>query len=289
VQRKITPTLDSIKIQSFKNFEVIVIDDGSSDKTFDVLEEYTRNFNMNIIRQKNKGLGGARNAGIKASKGEYIAFLDADDLWKPEKLKQVHDTILAFKADLICHDEDCIRGGQIVSVLRHGPHIKYYDLLFKGNCLSPSAVTVRRQVLFDVGLFSEDRKGHGVEDYDLWMRLAKGGCVFHYLHKILGTYVLHSNNMSVENDFYHKINYVFEKHVAFLEDKDIQITRLIKQTRGVNFMKIGWSAMKNRDFSTAMIFYCKAINIKGALPGITFVLLSQMIKILFRKIRILKL
>ena len=82
--RWIGETIDSVQSQTYKNYEIIVIDDGSVDSTREVLEKYIKN--INYIYQDNKGVSSARNHGIKISAGEYIAFLDNDDIWLPDKL-----------------------------------------------------------------------------------------------------------------------------------------------------------------------------------------------------------
>ena len=85
VEKYIKKCLDSVFNQSFKDYEVIVVNDGTEDRSMDIVEKY----DVNIINQKNSGLSSARNAGVKKSKGEYIIFLDSDDYWEEDLLKEI--------------------------------------------------------------------------------------------------------------------------------------------------------------------------------------------------------
>jgi len=168
----IRETLDSVLAQTYPNIEVVVVDDGSTDDTPVILKEYLKR--IKVIRQENKGLSSARNAGILAARGELIAFVDADDLWLPQKIeKQVNlfekDPQLGFAYTGISHFgpgsnrvRPCIRPKFYKGyILRH---------LFNYPFIAVSSVMVRKVCLDKVGLF--DSKNPSTQDYDLWMRLA---------------------------------------------------------------------------------------------------------------------
>lgn len=187
-------TLATVAAQTFADFEVIVVDDGSSDDTKAVVDRFLKEKGLRglCIRQENKKIAGARNTGIRAAAADLIAFLDHDDLWFPEKLAR---TLAEFDAhpdvDLVCHNENIIKDGALVRVSRNGPLVEdmYERLLFEGNALSPSAVTVRKSKLLEAGLFRENPEFNTVEDYDLWMRLARIGRI-RFLDDVLGEYQL---------------------------------------------------------------------------------------------------
>ena len=82
----IAQTIKSVKDQSYKNNDLIVVDDGSTDKTYSIIKDLQKSYSFKIIRQKNKGQGAARNAGIYQSKSKYLCFLDADDIWAANRL-----------------------------------------------------------------------------------------------------------------------------------------------------------------------------------------------------------
>ena len=182
-------TLDSVVSQTFTDYEIIVVDDGSTDGTYEKVNlwaEQHSTVKLKIVRQANKGIGGARNTAIRHTNGVFAAFLDADDVWLEQKLEFIANYIKANpSADLICHDIWFQSHKKGKKPMTFGPHTTYKDLLFKGNSISTSATVVRRQKILDVDGFSEDMRFNAVEDYDLWLRLARAGCRIEYLHEIL--------------------------------------------------------------------------------------------------------
>jgi len=163
--------IDSVLGQDFSDFELIVVDDGSTDDTPALLQSYGAR--LRAIRQENRGVSAARNAGIRAARGSLIALLDSDDEWLPGKLIA---QVAYFEDDseaLICQTEEIwIRNGVRVNPGKR--HRKEGGMIFErslGLCLvSPSAVMMRRSLLDEVGLFDESLPA--CEDYDLWLRIA---------------------------------------------------------------------------------------------------------------------
>ena len=163
--------IDSVLAQDYTEFELIVVDDGSSDHTSDVLDSY-RNV-IKVLSQQNKGVSAARNRGIAKASGKFIAFLDSDDLWLPQKLSRQVEFFNTTPDALICQTEEVwIRNG-----LRANPkkrHKKPSGMIFEPSlalCLvSPSAVMIRRSLLEIVGNFDETLPA--CEDYDLWLRIS---------------------------------------------------------------------------------------------------------------------
>jgi len=251
----IANTLESVCIQTYSDFEVIVVNDGSTDSSLDIVKSYLGRLPLKIISQKNSGLGAARNTGIDMASGEFIAFLDADDLWFDNKLQTVYSFIKKQHGDVdvVCHSEEMKRKKISLGVLKHGPYTSYEDLLFKGNSLSPSATCVRKKMLEEVGLFSLDKKGHGVEDWDLWLKLARKNAKIYYIEDVLGVYVLYGDNMSEAPEFHKKGRYVFESHVAKLDNVTADIALKIKGARAVHDIYSMQSYIANNKFSLAII------------------------------------
>ena len=169
-KRFVTEAVESVRRQTFADFELIVVDDGSTDGTGEMLAGVP---GVRLIEQPNRGVSSARNAGITASAGRWIAFLDSDDLWKPEKLaRQVEFHRLDPDAWISQTEEIWIRNGRRRNPARK--HKKAGGWIFR-QCLplcvvSPSAVMMRRELFDEVGLFDESLPA--CEDYDLWLRVS---------------------------------------------------------------------------------------------------------------------
>ncbi len=193
-ERFIGPTIESALAQTYSSVEIIVVDDGSTDAT----QEAVRRFGDRVryLRQSNQGGAAARNQGISAARGDWVAFLDQDDLWLPEKLERQAAVFLAEPSTVVCftrwshiddqgnpmmHGSTAERDGLLDSVSRQArplaggavllPEQPFTVALVK-RCLvnSCSGVVARKSVLAEVGGF--DAGLRGPDDWDLWMRLA---------------------------------------------------------------------------------------------------------------------
>ena len=160
--------VSSVLAQEYPEKEVIVVDDGSTDGS----HEEVRGMPVRYIRKENGGISSARNAGIRATEGDYVAFLDVDDLWLKGKLASQIALMERVGYDISYTDEIWIRNGKRINQkLRHR---KYSGWIFE-HCLplciiSPSSVVIRREVFEVAGLFDE---GLAVcEDYDMWLRIS---------------------------------------------------------------------------------------------------------------------
>ncbi len=163
--------IDSVLAQEFKDFELIVVDDGSTDNTGEILDSYEQG--LIVVRQSNKGVSAARNRGIDAAEGRLVAFLDSDDLWLPRKLSSQVDFFNTNPAAVINQTEEIwVRNG--VRVNPKTRHHKFSGMIFKRSlalCLViPSAVMMKRSLFDEVGVF--DEKLPACEDYDLWLRIS---------------------------------------------------------------------------------------------------------------------
>ena len=162
--------LSSVARQTRLPDEVVLVDDGSTDKTAEQVEG--RFPEVRVLRQANRGVSAARNLGIRSTSAEWLAFLDSDDEWLPEKLERQLSALESQPDHRICHtDEIWIRNGN--RVLQRRVHQKHGGWIFR-HCLplcaiSPSSVLVRRDLLEEVGLFDEQLAV--CEDYDLWLRI----------------------------------------------------------------------------------------------------------------------
>ena len=162
--------LASVLAQTYQDFEVIVVDDGSTDGTEEIVRAFPE---TRYIFQENRGVSAARNVGVARSNGEWLAFLDSDDLWQPSKLAIQIEFFTAQPHARICQTEELwLRNG--VRVNPHTKHRKPSGDIFARSlhlCLvSPSATMMRRELFESAGGFDEALPA--CEDYDLWLRIA---------------------------------------------------------------------------------------------------------------------
>ena len=234
-ERFIRQALDSVAKQTFTGYEIVVVDDGSTDGTAREIEAWAEAnpaITLLLVRQSNGGIGAARNVGVRAARGQYVAFLDADDVWAERKLEiMVLHAQQLQAAELLCHDEWLVEDGRRRG-LRHGPYTTYRQLLFKGNSLSTSATVVTRAAVLNVGGFSEDPRFNGVEDYELWLRLAQSGCRIAYRHEPLGTYSVGSHGVTsrLEEHYAHCLN-VLQAHFESWRPQNAYYRYLMRKRR----------------------------------------------------------
>lgn len=195
--------IDSIKKQTFKNYEVIIIDNSSADGTYEKIREI-KDSRFRIYTIKNNGiLAKSRNLGIKKSKSNWIAFLDSDDWWKCNKLeycyKKINKNVDFIYHDLILKSETfkLFYKKKINSRILKKPIL--LDLLTNGNAIANSSVVVRRKLLNKIGGISECKFLPAAEDYNTWLRISQITENFLYLPKSLGFYFLQENSMSSKN------------------------------------------------------------------------------------------
>ena len=163
--------VESVLKQSFHDFELCVVDDGSEDDTVEILDSIPGSFNTLRLKE-NTGVSHARNCGIRSTDSEWIAFLDSDDVWHPQKLeKQIDATFDRPEHLLHFTDEIWIRNGKRINPkFRHQKREGWiYQPSLELCLMAPSTVLLKRELLEQCGLFDEELPV--CEDYDLWLRI----------------------------------------------------------------------------------------------------------------------
>jgi glycosyltransferase involved in cell wall biosynthesis len=196
-------SLQSVLCQTYSNFEVIVINDASTDNTDQVIAEFSDPRILYFVHSRNRYAAAARNTGIRASTGEYIAFLDVDDVYDPKKLEiqvaymQAHPEVGLSYSSRIEMDEN--KNWLTVSHVQAEVMLK--DLIM-GYPFAPTDVMMKREWVFKVGLFDENLEFHG-EDPDFHFKLALEGCIMKGVHQVLTYRRLYSKRMlrNLENVF----------------------------------------------------------------------------------------
>lgn len=193
----LSAAIQSVLDQTFSDWEAVIVNNYSEDETVEIVTSYD-DPRIRLVNFQNHGIiAAARNHGIGLAKGEFVAFLDSDDVWYPEKLKKCIEKLQEGN-DVVCHGEVWTKVGSSPRKVFYGPlrRTQYSSLLYDGNCLSTSAIVVRKTALDLVDGFCEDASMVTAEDYELWLRLAKVGYRFAFVDEILGEYCIHGGNLS---------------------------------------------------------------------------------------------
>ncbi len=192
--------IESVLKQTFKDWELFIVDDGSSDGTAEVVRTYLSDSRIKYVYQDNRGLPAARNTGLRASTGEYSQFLDADDLIHAEKLESQSRFLDNNPGvDVVFSDHVFFRGGASDTFIE--PHHRRLsgdikkDLL-AGDFIIVSSALTRRKVIDAVGGYDETLTS--TEDWDLWLRLILSGAVFVNTHGRMVFVRLHQSRMSTD-------------------------------------------------------------------------------------------
>ncbi len=190
-------TLRSVLAQTVSDWEAIVVNNYSDDNTVEVVESFDDQ-RLQLVNFHNNGIiAASRNIGIERAGAEWIAFLDSDDIWRPEKLERclaATDDAL----DVVGHGLVMFRNGETIRTILSGPEsrARYRNLLYGGSCMTPSAILIRKGLLERVGGFSEDGRHLTAEDYELWLKMARAGARFAFIPDLLTEYRVHESNAS---------------------------------------------------------------------------------------------
>ncbi len=262
----IRPTVSSVLGQTYREFELIVVDDGSTDDTAGVVESFGDD-RIVCLHVEHRERAVARNKGIAAAKGKYIAFLDADDLWLPRKLEkqlavlEANPEIGLVYGDLYYFDDatgqDVTFFGKTRSL--HRGEIALH-LLLKANFIQSPTVVVPKSVFHQVGLF--DPGLVPIEDWDMWLRIAAGYPI-DYVPEPLARYRLHQGFTSTANptlSLFESTCRLLDKAERAYGPRSWKVRRMIRLKRALAHYGYGVKLMENGAFRDARARFISAIR-----------------------------
>lgn len=262
-------TLDSVFSQTFSDYEVIVINDGSPD-TEELERELARFIDrINYVKQENRGASAARNAGLRTARGEFVAFLDADDLWLPSYLDEQVKFIRERNCDLVGADaevfSDSARDNKtymeaLMADAQPTGDVTFIGLLSAGQNLITSGVVVRREGVLEVGLFDEALRNS--QDFDLWLRLALHGTRMGYQRRVLLRYRSRDNSLSGDEVNVHlrelRVLEKVERSYALPAAKRAEVLAVIERRRALLEFELGKLYLARGEFNRACESFGKA-------------------------------
>ena len=269
-------TLDSVFAQTFADYEVIVVNDGSPDT--EELERTLARFidRISYIKQENRGASASRNAGLRAARGEFVAFLDADDLWLPNYLDEQIKFIREHGCDLVCADAEVFGDSSshektyMESLMPGAPltdKVTFPGLLSAEQSLITSGVVVRRTLVLEVGLFDEALRNS--QDFDLWLRLARSDARMSYQRRTLLRYRSRDNSLSGDEVNVHRrelrVLEKVERSYDLSPAERAEVGSVIESRRAVLEFELGKLYLARGEFARARESFGKANQFRRSL------------------------
>lgn len=215
----IKEAIDSVLNQTYNNLELIIIDNFSEDATREIIEGYGDD-RIRYAQFRNNGIiAASRNRGIEQARGQYVAFIDSDDVWLPEKVRLQVEAMQADQRRGISFGKfrvispDAVETGKIMGPKNPPEPDGLYARLIKANFIVSSSTLVLKKALDDVGLFDENPELRCSEDFDLWLRILRKYRPA-YVDEVVGIYRMHATNQSADDLRLKRALAVIDKHHA---------------------------------------------------------------------------
>jgi glycosyltransferase involved in cell wall biosynthesis len=261
----IEKAIDSVLAQTYQDFEIIVVDDGSTDNTKEIIETRYKD-KVRYFYQENKGAPVARNKGIRKSRGEYLTFLDADDWFAPENLK--------YKVKVLDNDADAgwvysdgyyvNKEGEIIDKASNRFSFSNRklegdissELFSMGNYITTDSVLARKTCIIKAGCFDETLPA--LQDYELWLRISLQYKI-KYVDELLCYYTLHSNSISSKRENYHcAFLKIAKKHEFNFIKKAGRIK--LRRLKADRYNHLGLHFLMIESFAEANKFFLRSIR-----------------------------
>lgn len=293
--------IKSVLYQTYSNWELIIVDDNNNyDKyrkeTQELINNFKKNYNIEIKyikHEKNKGGSAARNTGIRAANGEYIAFLDDDDTWEKNKLKEIVDTFKNISSEYgVCFSSYYVvtKGNKYVDYQPKTEGYIYKKELFKDYVSPTSAVVVKKECFNNVGYFDESLPAR--QDYDMWLRISKF-YKFKHVNKPLVT-VYKNGTESISSDYKNHVKgtkIVLDKIRNNLEEDEYILNKIFSE----QYCYLGKFCCNQNAFVDGKKFFLKSIKYKFNFKSLILYFLTflgptlwKYVKLIVTKIRIMK-
>ena len=260
----LSEAIESVIKQSYQDFEIIVVDDGSADSTKNIMDQYLQKYGPKIkyIYQDNSGLACARNTGIKIARGQYIALLDADDKWLPERLSEGVKLMESDNRIGLVHTNITVisENGRIIRIpkrkTRYLSGMIFEHIFLRNADIACPTVLLKKQAIDKVGMFDENLARLGCEDRELWLRISQYYKIG-YINKELAYYrdrisSMSKNTQKMLEARYYVVNKFFPEN--------IKINRLRNKALANIHRELGDSALLSKDFTESRIHYIKALS-----------------------------
>lgn len=265
--------IKSVLNQSYENYEIVVVDNYSDDNTANIIHDINSD-KIKFFQINNEGvIAKSRNFGIKNAQGKYIAFLDSDDWWDKEKLKQCLSYMSDF--DFVYHNMKQIKGNKEKNLRMRSINKPYFDdLIINGNAIMTSSVVTKKEVLIKSHLFNESEIYRGWEDYELWLKIAKNDYSFKRLNSFLGYYHIGDDNFDNPDQALENISLI-DRYVIKKLDKRYSNIWWLNYARGRIYSNIG----KYKDSN----FYLKSTMKKNKIPFVIYLKIYYTLALNFLK------
>jgi len=235
--------LKSLREQTAAPHQVIVVDDGSTDGTVAVAEQH----GATCLRQQHAGPGAARNRGIAEAKTDYVAFLDADDWYVPQKLERAVEHLQELGAACVATDAWIVRDDRVEgrkNRRRTVPSVLTLECLLRGNPIICSSVVARREAVLAAGGFDENPDLIATEDYDLWLRMSQREPLS-YIAEPSIFYRVHTGSLSANTRFLHGVDLILDR-VARENEGQAHFQSLVRRRRADVRLDFAWDLIAQK-------------------------------------------
>jgi len=254
----LSEAIKSVIGQTYANWELIVVDKNSTDGTFEYMNGILDSRIKYFCTDNNGSIAASRNFGVINSAGDWIAFLDSDDLWYPNKLSECSN-FFTNENDFLYHHLErfgkdmCLESDKKFIISKNLQHNAFKKLLIGGNTISTSSVVLRKDLLIEVGLMSEELSLKGIEDFHTWLKISRVSKKFKLIDDVLGYYRVHADNITAKAEPRNPVE-ATEEFLVHLSKREVDERESVRNyTLGVYFASIRNYRLSNRHLFNAFL------------------------------------